>query len=377
MKKLLIICMFITLFALNGCADKQTNETTTETTNEEAKNTEEKIAENTFTDQYGYEVTIPNDIKRVGIVQLLPLPAVFSAYQGGNVDNLVFMPPDSLNAAKNSILKDYAPKILDVSTKPLENGQISIEEILNLSPDIIFYSGKDNHELFESAGIPSVGFSTVAGGKNPIKTVSLWIEQLEQVFQKESKLTGVSEYGEKVMQDVSDRTSVLSEKDRKKVMIISTFNDSAMNVQGFSEYWVTAINGINIAQDAPNGSTNMEQVYEWNPDVIFLSSLTDVLPEDLYNNTAPNEQDWSEVTAVKNKAVYKFPTGIHRWWPPTPESPLSLYWQAKIVYPELFEDINMDELTKKYFKDFLNMELSSEQLSSIFSPNKELGISRK
>lgn len=380
-KTLAIILATLTLTGLTGCfssstskANDTTNSTTEATTsNETTTDAQPEDTPRMIVDQYDYEVEIPNNIERVAIVQLLPLPAVFASYQGGDVSSLVLMPPDSLNAAEKSILKDYAPDILNVTVDPLKNGQINIEEIIALNPDIIFYSGKDNHELFDAAGIPSVGFSTVAGGKNPIETVAKWIEQLELVFQKESKLVGVLEYGHEVMADVTLRTQNIAEEDKKKVLMISTFNDSAINVGGFSEYWISAFNGDNVAKGAQNGSTNIEQIYEWNPEVIFLSSLTDVMPENIFNNTVPGGQDWSNIDAVKNKAVYKFPVGIHRWWPPTPESPLSLYWQASMVYPELFEDIDMAQTTKDYFSNFLNMELSDEQVDSIFNPVENLG----
>lgn len=69
-----------------------------------------------ITDHLGHEVTLPETIERVAIVDLLPLPSVLAAYQGGEVTNLVAMPPDALNAAENSILSLYAPDILKVST---------------------------------------------------------------------------------------------------------------------------------------------------------------------------------------------------------------------------------------------------------------------
>lgn len=372
MRKILFVTLILSIL-LAGCS---TNSNEIKATTEDIST---KVSENmshTMIDQYQNTVNIPENIERIGIVQLLPLPSVFVAYQGGKSDNLVFMPPDSLNATEKSILKDYSPDLLNVSTKPLENGQINIEEILNLNPDIIFYSGKDNAELFKSAGIPAVGFSTTAGGKNPIITVSKWIEQLEEVFRKDSKLTGILDYGNEVIEDVKNRVSKVPEDDKKKILMLATFDDSTIRQGGFSDYWISEINGINILDNttSTDGTLNIEQIYEFNPDIIFISSLASVLPEDFYTNNTPDKKDWSNILAVKNKQVYKFPTGMHRWWPPTPESPLSLYWQAKLVYPGYFEDIDIEELTREYFKNFLNMELTDQQVKNIFTPIKDLGL---
>ncbi|MEZ7820797.1 MAG: peptide ABC transporter substrate-binding protein, partial [Patescibacteria group bacterium] len=96
------------------------------------------------TDHFERQVEIPSEIERVAIVYLLPLPSVMAVYLGGNVDNLVGMPPDSLNAAENSILARYSPDILNVSTKFYEGGQINMEELLNLNPDVVFFTGPPN-----------------------------------------------------------------------------------------------------------------------------------------------------------------------------------------------------------------------------------------
>ena len=48
----------------------------------------------------------------------------------------------------------------------------------------------------------------------------------------------------------------------------------------------------------------MEQIIDWDPEMIYLSNFDDFLPENLYNNSFDG-QDWSNVKAVKNKKVYK------------------------------------------------------------------------
>lgn len=328
----------------------------------------------TFIDQYEFEVTLPEKIERVAIVQLLPLPAVMAAYQGGDVSNIVCIPPDSLNAAEKSILADYSPEFLNIETDPLKGGQINLEELLALEPDVVLYSGKDNHELFTNAGLVSVGFNTAAGGLNPNATLVKWIEQLEIVFQQDSKLQGVAEYTEAVQADIDARLATLTEDEKKKVMIIGTYNEGMMSVSGFSKFWIPTVGGIDVAAEAENGSANLEQVYEWDPDVIFVSSLANQLPEDFYNNTANPNHDWSVVTAVKENNVHKFPVGIHRWWPPTPEGPLSLYWQASLIYPELFEDLDLNQITKDYFNEYLNYDLTDEQVAQIYTPVKDMGF---
>ncbi len=44
-------------------------------------------------------------------------------------------------AAKNSILKDVLPDVVNIPTSFMGKGaQINIEELINLNPDVVFYS---------------------------------------------------------------------------------------------------------------------------------------------------------------------------------------------------------------------------------------------
>lgn len=345
---------------------------------DEAKNGSERgTGTRIVVDHFGNEVEIPEQIERVVIVWLLPLPSVLAVYQGGNVDNLVGMPPDSLNAAEHSILAEYCPDILNVSTGFYKGGELNMEELLNLKPDVVFYSGAARAEIFRNAGIPAVGFSTSPDGNpSPIYTVGKWIELMEQVFQEESKTQGIMEYAKVVEDEIAKRVSQIPESERRKVLMIGHYTDAAITPGGkgsFSQYWCEAVGAECVALKAEQAEVNMEQIYEWEPDIVMLSTLAQFYPDDLYNNTAGTGHDWSTVPAVMNKAVYKFPLGTHRWWPPSSDAPLALWWVAKTTYPEYFEDIDMDEKIKEYYTKFYGMELSDQQVSDILHPTDELG----
>ena len=290
------------------------------------------------------------------------------------MDGLISMPPDSLNAAKNSILAKYAPDILNVSIDYYKGGELNMEELLKLKPDVVFYAGgEEERQQFVNVGIPAVGFSTVTpNGPNTIETLNAWISLMEQVFEEGSKVTGITEYAKEAQDEINKRLADIPEDQRKKVLMIGHYSDTNFTLGGFSDYWISVTGGINVGKGT-QGNVNMEQVYSWAPDIMFISTLSDFFPEDFYNNTTVEGADWSGVPAVINKQVYKFPLGMHRWWPPSTDAPLSLWWIAKTTYPEKFEDINMDEKIKVYYKKFYGMDLTDEDVNSILNPVKGVG----
>ena len=114
----------------------------------------------------------------------------------------------------------------------------------------------------------------------------------------------------------------------------------------------------------------MEQIYAWNPDMIFITNFSSVLPEYLYNNTIEGD-DWSNVKAVQEGQVYKFPLGMYRWFPPSSDTPLALMWLAKTIQPELFADIDIDQEIKDYYVKYYNVELTDDDLQVIYNPARE------
>ena len=155
-KSLLLLAVGFMMFATTACQSSSNNTNSTLTSSEsktetlttsETESVSKEVNEGTriIKDQLGFEVELPpaKDIKRIAIHRLLPLPSVYAVYKGGNVDGLISMPPDSLYAAQNSILAKYAPDILNVSTDYYKGGELNMEELLKLKPDVVFYACGD------------------------------------------------------------------------------------------------------------------------------------------------------------------------------------------------------------------------------------------
>jgi iron complex transport system substrate-binding protein len=110
----------------------------------------------------------------------------------------------------------------------------------------------------------------------------------------------------------------------------------------------------------------MEQIYEWDPDIIYITNFTPVQPEDIYQNTAAG-QDWRPLKAVRNKRVHKVPLGIYRWFPPSGDAPLMLKWLAQKNHPELFT-YSIEAEIKDYYKKHYAYSLSDEEVNFILNP---------
>ncbi len=349
-------------------------ETTEETTAEEETESTESAATKTIVDHDGVEMEIPTEINRI-VVNAWQLPAPLAVYLGG-AEKIVGIAPASMVAAENSVLSDIYPEILNASTSFNQGGEINIEELLKLDPDIVIGVSGEQAQSIRDAGIPAVSFSVSQWDYDLIETNDEWIKLFDQIFGGSELSNNVAEYSKQVHAAIQEKVSTLAEEDKKKVMFLFTYSDSTMTTSGksfFGQSWCDLIGAVNVGEEIEtvgSASINMEQVYEWNPDVIIITNFTSAQPEDLYNNTIGSD-DWSTVNAVKNGQVYKMPLGWYRSYTPGVDTPITLQWLAQTVYPELFGDVDIEQVAKDYFKDYYEIELTDEQMENMFHPSSE------
>ena len=161
----------------------------------------------------------------------------------------------------------------------------------------------------------------------------------------------------------------------KKVLFLFQYDDQQMVTSGkhfFGQFWCDAVGALNAAEeievDNSNAVINMEQVYQWNPDVIIITNFTPTQPEDLYHNAVGGD-DWSTVKAVQDKQVYKMPLGTYRSYTPSADTPVTLYWMAKTVYPDLFPDLDITKEVKDYYQDLYQVSLTDDQIERMYNPS--------
>lgn len=227
--------------------------------------------------------------------------------------------------------------------------------------------------MLRNAGFAAIGISVNKWNYNCIETLNNWISLISEIFPDNSKTELVTQRSNEIYELVQGRVSSLTDSERAKAFFLFQYSDTTLLTSGkqfFGQWWAEAIGAKNVAEELTgdnSASVNMEQIYKWNPSIIFITNFTTSTPDDLYNNSVGN-YDWSEVDAVKEKQVYKMPLGMYRSYTPGVDTPITLLWLAKTAYPQLFEDINITDEAKSYYKDVFGIELTDAQAQSIFTP---------
>lgn len=308
----------------------------------------------------GKEVQIPDEITRVSPIRHTNLQ--FSLLVGG-VDKIIY----------NTELVSPTPLIYKVFPKirltPSKSGSLasSVETIISSKPQVVIGSMGmmfDNNikQQLESAGIVVVNINGLMKPDEMKRSVDV----VGSVFGGKSieKAREFGKYFDEAIKFVGERA--MQVKDKKKVLYLSIQSNS-FNVMGknfAAANYIKIAGGINCGDTLSYNVWNLvdaEQVIVFNPDIIITQTDDDVR-QILANPT------FKWIKAVKNKQIYKVPSGVFWWMPPTAEGTLQLFWFAKILYPELFMDLDLNQKTREFYEKFYNYKLSDEELRLIFDP---------
>ena len=369
LKSLLAVTLTVTLAA---CSSTGTSASSVSS----SSNQEVKVPETvTITDHADRTVEVPTNPEKVAILGIYPLASMLSVYLN-SAETIVAMEPASANAAKNSVLIDLYPEIGDITTDILSGEDLNIEALVALEPEVVYYNAADQADLekLENAGITAVAFSPTKWKFDVIETYRQWIALLDQIYPSSSKNAKlVDQYSSEIYNMIQETVSTVEQP--QKILFLYQYDENAMITSSsrfFGEWWAKAAGGVNVASDVQaetaNAKITMENVYEWNPDVIIITNFTKATPDDLYNN-AIGTDDWSTVKAVQDHRVYKMPMGTYRTYTPSSDTPMTLLWLAQAVYPELFADIDVKAQVKDYYSQLFGITLTDEQIDRMYTPN--------
>ena len=322
----------------------------------------------TFTDQNGYEVTIPSlPCERFVMLQHHSLDMMC---QLGAQDQIVGV----LGKWKGNLgeyMLDVFPGIEGVAMGSNLN-EWNVEEIAALEPDVVIaapQAPEDAVKQIRALGIPVVTVSLRGEGKQAeaqsphlANADAAYTEGCEWAVKVLGKLAGKDEQAKAIWDFVEEsRERVLEAvgdvKDEDRVTAFVPMKDD--QTYGNDKYvgcQLLRAGAINVAAASiqGNGSYTVEQPANWDPDVIIIQDRY----MDLYEEFTTDPR-FTEIRAVKEGNVLLAPYWTKPWGNPDTDSmALGELWLAHKFYPEAVPAEEVQERAEKFYKDFYGIEFT-------------------
>ena len=375
---ILALCMSATMFA--GCGNSNKNSTqkdevsSVEQSKDDTQKSEDESGTHTVTDHAGNVVEVPNKVTRV-VIDQIPILSTYTSYFGGEAPYIVGFCGSFKDIISKTVLKDIAPELMESADTVYAQSDLNIEEIIKLKPDVILYNAgnKEHAEILKESGIPAVGFATIGAETeaDPITRYQEWLKLLGDIFGEQGKTDEFIAAGNEIVADVEARIAEIPEDKRPSAMILWKYANGVPQVSGqgtFGTYWLKRLGVTDVVASEAKGFTqvNMEQVYKWDPDILFLDGpgLLSLKTEDVLQNKVEGT-DFSTLSAVKNKRVYDTTLGMWNWFTPNPDAPLVYAWMACNTYPDEFADYPLEDTIRNYYKQWYGYEVSDDDMKEM------------
>lgn len=342
MKKILSIILIVTLCFATGCGVQK----------ESSKETK------MFTDSLGREISVPKNPEKIAVTGPFAQIIVFALAP----DKLVGTSIKWDEKAKGYIDEKYL-SLPCIGQLQGGKGDLNLETLMMSGAEIIIDVGDQGDYIKEEldgiqnqTNIPCIHINYEA------KSAGQTYRLLGELLNMQSEAEELAEYCEKVY----NRTKEISKKvDKEKLLYI--VGEEGLNVIAKDSYHSEIIDLLsdNVAKvDNPTSKgtgneVDMEQILNWNPDVVLIS------PNTIYDEIA-NDKIWSQVNAVKNGRYYEVPEGPYNWmgFPPSVQRLLGMSWMAKILYPNEATYDLYDE-AKTFYKLFYHHELTEDEYNKL------------
>lgn len=234
-----------------------------------------------------------------------------------------------------------------------------VEQIAGTKPDLVImknYLKKKLGSPVEQLGIPVV----YMGLETP--------EQYETDFRVIGKIFNDPGRAEEIIgfyRDLKKRITSKTDKldNHPRVLFIyhsSKGGETAFNVppkEWIQTRMVEMAGGLPVWAGEVSGrgwiKVSFEQVAVWNPDYIFVAAYKQDEKEVVKKLLA--SEKWKDLKAVKAGKVYSFPVDFYSWDQPDSRWILGTVWLASVMHPDLFPGLNIQNITKEFYKELYFM----------------------
>ena len=290
-------------------------------------------------DGLGREIEIPMNVERIVCTGVGALR--YTCYMGAQ--DLVVGVEEYETKATMSRLYNYV-NFEQFSQLPIigMKDEPDPESILNIDPQVIVMSSYEDgaDDLQNKTGIPVVvvpGSDTTLDDK-AYETFRI----MGELYGREEKANEIIEYLRGVEADLAERVADIAEEDKPSVYVGGVSFKGHHGFEGTEAYYgpfelIKAKNLANETDQTGAFDIDLEQVLEWDPEIIFLDFNGMSLINEDY---ATNADYYNALTAVQEGKVYSqisFRSSASNL-----ETALAdTYYAASVMYPEQFADIDI------------------------------------
>ncbi|MBF7996528.1 ABC transporter substrate-binding protein [Rahnella laticis] len=320
------------------------------------------LASRQITDQLGRQVTIPDRVDRVVVLQHQTLNLLVQLDATQDIVGV-------LNNWQQQLGSGYVRLAPSLEKTPVVGDltSVNLESVVALHPQVVFvtnYAPQEMIDQISQTGIAVVAVSLRDDPKGEEHKMNPVLPDEDQAYteglKKGIQLIGEVVNRQKQAQSLIDYTFAQRQLTGTRLKSVPAdqrirtyMANPDLTTYGSGKYtglMMAHAGAMNVAAATVKGykQVSLEQVIAWDPQVIFVQ---DRYPEVV--GQINHDPKWQSIDAVKNHRVYLMPEYAKAWGYPMPEAlAIGELWMAKKLYPQKFADIDMQKQADAYYQRF-------------------------
>lgn len=325
-KGLLAVCL---LFMLSGCGKTQ----------------DSKTSDITITDQAGRVVTLDQPAEKVVSGYYIATSTLIGL---GQEDTLVGV---EMKADKRMIYQKAAPQVIDLPAMGNKKS-FNVEECAKAKPDVVFLPNSLSSYVDK---LEELGMKVII--LNP-ETMQDYDEAIKII----ATVTGANKEADAYFTYRDDLEAKYLKLDTDKDKLVYFAGSDLLEASGehmFQGELIKKAGGVNVIKEGKDTAwmkINKEELLKQNPAYIFAENKgADI-------NGFFTDPAYQNITAVKEKQVYEFPSKLETWDTPNLSSCLGELYMASILYPEKISQEDVIKEAQNFYQKFYQISVTAKDL---------------
>ncbi len=245
--------------------------------------------------------------------------------------------------------------------------EVNIEELLKADADVIISptEAPEANKKMRELAMPVYVDGAVDSSLPALESSTVELMAVAELIGETDKANEYLQWRQELLDLVDERVADIPESERKVALAINASVNNVWNNTYTVGACIELAGGINAAADMFEGTyygeLSAEEILAIDPDFMFQNTSVRQYGEELqgYFLELQADERYNGVTAIANGDVYIMPRGLSNWNGDS-ELGLGVITMAKIMYPDLFADIDVWELAQDFYYRFLGIEIDED-----------------
>lgn len=233
--------------------------------------------------------------------------------------------------------------------RSVANGPANAEALMAASVDLAFVSQRPEADRLSHLGIHArkVDFTDVPTMRASLRTTADAIGTPLAA----ARARAYEGYLDATLGRLRDGLANLDPAQRPRILHLASLSPlRADGADTLIDTWITLAGGRNAALGLSGNlkPISSEQIARWNPDIIIVGGQAASL----------SDRPWETIPVFRGRRLVRNPIGVFPWDRYGPEFALQLQWAAKLIHPDRFTGLDMQQETIAFYRRFFDYVLS-------------------